>query len=164
LSTLLGSYLGGSITPTLPSITNEIDVAGTPPPGGTWLQSYETSGPGGTQPPLGQPALMFTGSYNIDSVNAGGECNAQTGANCYGAAFGRFAICAPMTTEFCAGDTAFRFDPMHPPVSIVYVSGGAAQGATGGKTGLAGINLGIVDPTGMTTTLDTNPRLTLLGR
>jgi hypothetical protein len=159
LPNLLASYLGGSITPTVPGITNELDVAGTPPPGGTWLQNYETSGPMGAQ-----TGLSFTGSYNIDLVNVAGECNAQTGANCYGAAFGRFAICAPMTTEFCSGNTAFMFDPSHPPVSIVYIAGGAGIGATGGKTGLAGVNLGVVDPTGMTTTLDTNPRLTLLGR
>lgn len=167
LSTLLGSYLGGSITPTLPSITSELDVAGTPPPGGSWMENYETSGPGGTLPPPmmpPSPPLNFSGTYNIDLVNVAGQCNAQTGANCLGPALGRFAICAPMTTEYCSGSTMFVFDPNNPPVSIVYVVGGASQGATGGKTGLAGVNLGIVDSTGMTSTLDVNPRLSLYGR
>jgi Putative Ig domain len=136
LPNLLGSYLGGTLTPSLPSITNEIDVVGTPPPGGTWAQMYETSGPNGSQ-----TNLSFMGNYNLDPT--------------YGAAFGRFAICAPMTMEYC---TNFMFDSNNPPVSIVYITGGASVGATGGKTGLAGFNPGVVQSNG-TATLDMNPRL-----
>ena len=159
LESLLGSYLGGSIAPTLPSVTNEIDVAGTPPPGGVWTQLYETSGPTGAQ-----TGLSFTGSYNIDTVDLVGQCDAMSGANCYGPAFGRFAICAPMTTAYCSGSTAFMFDPNNPPVSIAYVAGGAGVGATGGKAGLATMNLGIVNTQTGTATLDTNPRITILGK
>ena len=141
LSSLLGSYLGGSITPSLSSITNELDVAGTPPPGGTWQQLYETSGPAGSQ-----TGLSLTGTYNLDPT--------------YGASFGRFAICAPNTTQYC---TSFTFDPNNPPVDIVYVVGGGTVGATGGKAGLEGMNLGVAQSNG-TATLDPNPRLSVFGK
>ena len=144
LPNLLGSYLGGTITPSLSSITNEIDVAGTPPPGGTWSQNYETSGPGGSE-----TGLNLTGPYNIDPT--------------YGAGFGRFAICAPMTTEYCMGSSQFMFNPDNPPIEIVYIAGGAQVGATGGKAGLVGINLGLLQSNG-TARIDDHPRLTTFGR
>ncbi len=142
LPSLLGSYLGGTITPSLSSITNELDVAGTPPPGGVWDENYETSGPGGAQ-----TGLTLYGTYNLDPT--------------YGAAFGRFAICAPNTMQYC---TSFTFDPNNPPVEIVYIAGGGAVGATGGKAGLVGINLGVPNPTSGTATLDPNPRISTYGR
>jgi len=73
LSSLLGSYLGGTLTPVSQSVTNEIDVAGTPPPGGIWSTKYDTNGPGGLQ--INQ---MFAGTYAIDAT--------------YGRAFGRFTV------------------------------------------------------------------------
>lgn len=159
LPSLIGSYLGGTITPTLGSITNELDVAGTPPPGGVWNQMYETSGPGGSQ-----TGLTLMGLYFIDNVNPTGTCNPGSGntnlISCYGGAFGRFAICAPNTMQYC---TSFTFDPNNPPVEIVYITGGASVGATGGKTGLAGVNLGVPQSNG-TATLDPNPRLSTYGR
>ncbi|HZP23396.1 MAG TPA: putative Ig domain-containing protein [Terriglobales bacterium] len=155
LPSILGSYLGGSLTPVLPSITNEIDVAQTPPPGGIWAQMYETSGTGGSQ-----TGLTFTGSYNLDTVDIVGMCDPTSGSNCLGAALGRFAICAPMTTQYC---TSFTFDPANPPQSIVYIVGGTAVGATGGKTGLVTLNTGVVQSNG-TATLDPNPRLSTFGR
>jgi Putative Ig domain len=142
LPALLGSYLGGTITPTLSSITNELDVAGTPPPGGIWDQNYETSGPGGPQ-----TGLNLMGTYNLDPT--------------YGAAFGRFAICAPNTANYC---TSFTFDPNNPPVEIIYVAGGGTVGATGGKAGLVGINLGVPNPTSGTATIDPNPRISTYAR
>ncbi len=144
LPNILGSYLGGTITPVLSSITNEVDVAGTPPPGGFWVQNYETSGPGGSL-----TGLNLTGPYGFDPT--------------YGAAFGRFAICAPMTTEFCTGSSQFMFNPDDPPIEILYIAGGAQVGATGGKAGLVGMNVGLLQSNG-TATLDHNPRLTTLGR
>ncbi len=160
LPSLLGSYLGGTITPTLSSITNELDVTGTPPPGGTWAQSYETSGPGGPQ-----TGLSLTGIYNIDDVNPPATCDPQNLISCYGGAFGRFAICAPNnnpnTTSYC---TSFTFDPNNPPVEIVYIAGGGAVGATGGKAGLVGINLGVPNPQSGTATLDPNPRISTYGK
>jgi hypothetical protein len=144
LPNLLGSYLGGTITPVLSSITNELDVAGTPPPGGIWSQNYETSGPGGSA-----TGLNLTGPYGFDPT--------------YGAGFGRFAICAPMTTEYCTGSGAFMFNPDDPPIEIIYIAGGAQVGATGGKAGLVGMNVGLLQSNG-TATLDPNPRLTTLGR
>jgi hypothetical protein len=141
LPSLLGSYLGGTITPSLSSITNELDVAGTPPPGGNWLQNYETSGPNGSQ-----TGLSLMGIYNLDPT--------------YGAGFGRFAICAPNTTQYC---TSFTFDPNNPPVEVVYIVGGGTVGATGGKSGLEGMNFGVPQSNG-TATLDPNPRLSTYGK
>jgi hypothetical protein len=156
LPALLGSYLGGTITPTLGSITNELDVAGTPPPGGFWNQKYETSGPAGQQ-----VGLTLNGTYNLDMVNPVGVCDPTTGTNCLGPAFGRFAICAPNTMQYC---TSFNFDPNNPPVEVLYVAGGATAGATGGKAGLVGVNFGVADQQAGTATLDPNPRLSTYGK
>lgn len=158
LSSFVGSYLGGTLTPVLASVNNEIDVASTPPPGGIWAQNYEISGPGGSLNGLG-----FSGTYNIDTVNPAGQCDPQTGANCLGSAFGRYAICAPNTTQYCTGSSQFTFDPNNPPLSIVYIAGGGAIGATGGKAGLVGLSTGALRSDG-TATLETNPRLSAYGR
>jgi hypothetical protein len=155
IASIIGSYLGGSLTPVLPTVTNQIDVAQTPPPGGIWAQMYETSGTGGSQ-----TGLMFTGTYNLDTVNIAGVCDPMSGANCLGAALGRFAICAPMTPQYC---TSFTFDPNNPPESIVYIMGGTTVGVTGGKTGLATLSTGVVQSNG-TATLDSNPKLSTFGR
>ncbi|HKD83234.1 MAG TPA: putative Ig domain-containing protein [Terriglobales bacterium] len=122
---LLGSYLGGTITPTTSSVTNELDVAGTPPPGGTWAVTYQTNGPGGYQ----MNNMPFMGPYTFDTT--------------YGPAFGRFTVA---TT---GGQ----------PVLILYIAGTGSAGATGGKTGLLYLNVGLYDGTA-----DPNPRLTSLGR
>lgn len=88
LPSLLGSYLGGTLTPSTLNVVNELDVAGTPPPGGTWAVRYDTNGPGGYQ--MDQ---MFSGPYTLDST--------------YGAAFGRFSVSttggAPVTVLYVAG-------------------------------------------------------------
>ena len=136
LPSLLGSYLGGTITPTTSSVTNELDVAGTPPPGGTWAVKYDSNGPGGFL--MDQ---MFSGPYAFDPT--------------YGAAFGRFAVCGSDHT-YC--DT-FMYDPNHPPVAILYIAGSGSPGATGSKAGLIGLNVGKYDGSA-----DPNPRLTSLGR
>jgi len=73
IASILGAYLGGTLTPVSQSVTNEIDVAGTPPPGGIWTSSYYTNGPGGPQ-----GAQRFAGTYAFDST--------------YGRAFGRFTV------------------------------------------------------------------------
>lgn len=158
LSSFVGSYLGGTLTPVLSSVLNEIDVASTPPPGGIWAQNYQISGAAGSQ-----TGLSFMGTYNIDMVNPAGQCDPTTGANCLGSAFGRFAICAPNTTQYCTGNSQFTFDPNNPPLSIVYIAGGGAIGATGGKSGLVGLSTGVAQSNG-TATLDTNPRLSSYGR
>ena len=141
LTSLLGSYLGGTMTPVNSSITNEIDVAGTPPPGGIWEMTYNDSGPTGYQ-----FGFNLLGTYGLDPT--------------YGVPLGRFAICAPNTAQYC---TSFMYDPNNPPVSIVYIVGGGAVGATGGKTGLVGLNLGVPQSDG-TAVVDPNPRLTVYGR
>jgi hypothetical protein len=157
---LLGAFLGGTVTPTTAGVINEVDVAGTPPPGGTWHETYYTSGP----PPTGQQTgLVIDAPYNIDLLNPVGICDPMSGANCLGSALGRFAICAPNTPDYCSGDTAFTFDPTKPPLSIVYVVGGGASGATGGKTGLGAMGVGVPQSDG-TATLDPNPRQSTLGR
>ncbi|HUI84074.1 MAG TPA: Ig domain-containing protein [Candidatus Binatia bacterium] len=137
---ILGSYLAGTITPVLSSVTNEIDVASTPPPGGIFALQYETGGSAGA---LTQPA-SFSGTYGLDPT--------------YGAPLGRFAVCAS-NADYC---TSFMYDANNPPLSIVYVFGGSA-GATGAKTGLFGLNLGVLQMDG-SAIVDPNPRLTLYGR
>jgi len=140
LVNFLGSYLGGTITPVLPTVTNEIDQASTPPPGGKWKQYYETSGPNG-------PSQLenFTGSYAIDPT--------------YGLHYGRFAICAT-NNAYCS---SFTYDPNNPPVDVLYILGSGAAGATGGKSGLGGLNLGLVQSNG-NAAIDPNPRVTAYGR
>ena len=70
---LLGSFLGGTINPTSQSVTNETDVAGTPPPGGIWAVIYDSNGPG--TPQVNQ---KFNGPYVFDPT--------------YGKPFGRFEV------------------------------------------------------------------------
>jgi hypothetical protein len=153
LGNILGSYLGGTITPVLPTVTNELDVAATPPPGGIWLEQYESNGPGGMIPAPGNMIPTFTGSYAIDPT--------------YGAAYGRFAICAS-NAQYCTGSTSFTYDPNNPPVDIVYVLGAGSAGVTGsGKSGLAVVNLGLLPaPPNQNgpATVDPNPRVSFYGR
>ena len=144
LGNFLGAYLGGTITPVLPTVSNEIDVATTPPPGGIWLEQYETN-----PTPSGGLASPFTGSYALDPT--------------YGAAYGRFAICAT-NAQYCTGSTSFTYDPDNPPVDIVYVLGAGSAGVTGGgKSGLGGVNLGLVQ-TNNNAIVDPNPSLSAYGR
>jgi hypothetical protein len=111
---LLGSYLGDTIAPVSSSVTNELDVAGTPPPGGVWLQNYEYSGG------IGQGAGSFLGKYDC-----GGTAPA---CSTIGAAFGRFEVTGP------GSGTA--------QISIMYVLGSGSPGTTGSKGGVVGINVG----------------------
>lgn len=104
---VLGSFLGGTINPTSQSVTNETDVAVTPPPGGIWAVIYDTNGPGGPQ-----SNQTFNGAYAFDPT--------------YGKNFGRFEV----TTT--SGQ----------PVSVLYVASTGSAGATGGKAGLLGLNVG----------------------
>jgi hypothetical protein len=144
LGNILGSYLGGTLTPVLPTVSNELEVAATPPPGGIWLEQYENN-----PTPSGELASPFTGSYALDPT--------------YGAAYGRFAICAS-NAQYCTGSTSFTYDPNNPPVDIVYVLGAGSAGVTGsGKSGLGRLNLGLVQ-TNKDAIVDPNPRLTVLGR
>ena len=114
LPTLLGTYLAGTITPVLPSVTNELDVAGTPPPGGIWAQNYEYSGP------TGQGQNAFLGAYDC----GGTPPLCSTSAT----AFGRYEITGPQT-----GTTQ---------ISILYLLGSGSPGITGSKGGMVGINVG----------------------
>lgn len=111
---ILGSYLGSTITPVLPSVTNELDVSLTPCCGGIWNQQFDASGPGGT---FNQ--VLFSGGYN---------CGA-TFPNCgtFDLAMGRFVITGPGkgTSD----------------VEIVYVIG-AGTGTTGTKGSVIGLNVG----------------------
>jgi hypothetical protein len=112
---LLGSYLGSTITPVSPSVTNELDVASTPPPGGVWTQHYDYSGP------IGQGSqASFTGSYDC-----GGTPPACSNI---GTAFGRFEITGPGTGTS--------------QVSIMYVISAGSPGTTGSKNGIVGMNVG----------------------
>jgi hypothetical protein len=123
-ASLLGAYLGGTINPASHYVTNEVDVAGTPPPGGTWAVVYDTNGLAGLQ-----SNQAFSGPYAIDPT--------------YGAKFGRFEV----TTS--SGQ----------PVTVLYIAGSGSAGATGGKAGLVGLNVGQYNGSA-----DPNPRLTQLGR
>jgi hypothetical protein len=132
---LLGSYLGSTLTPVLPSITNELDVAVTPCCGGKWGQKYDASGPGGivTQ-------AQFDGAYDCDGTAPACDDLAT--------AYGRFEVTGPGT------------DPGKPQIQIMYVLGSATSGITGTKGGLISINVG-QQADG---TVDPNPRLTLYNR
>jgi hypothetical protein len=135
LGNLLGSFLGGTSDPVLSSVTNEVDAALTPPPGGLFLVNYETSGPNG---PQGQQ--KFLGPYNCGNLPGSAQCNAL------GALLGRFVV----TTS----------DPSAPQVMVLYVLGSGASGITGSsKTGLVGLSVGT-----FTGTPETNPRVLNYGR
>lgn len=114
LVTLLGTYLGSTITPVLPSVTNELDVSGTPPPGGFWAQNYEYSGPSG------QGQNSFFGEYGC----GGSPPACSPGATVYG----RYEITGPQAAPT--------------PISILYVIGVGSPGSTGSKGGVVGINVG----------------------
>jgi large repetitive protein len=111
---LLGSYLADTITPVSSTVTNELDVSGTPPPGGLWLQNYNYSGL------IGYGQGSFLGSYDC-----GGTAPA---CSTIGAAFGRFEVTGP------GSGTA--------QISILYVLGSGSPGTTGSKGGVVGINVG----------------------
>lgn len=70
---LLGAFLGGTLDPVSQTVTNEVDVAGTPPPGGIWAVIYNSNGPGGLL-----SNQTFNGGYVFDPT--------------YGANFGRFTV------------------------------------------------------------------------
>ncbi len=114
VGSILGSYLGSTITPVLPSVTNELDVSITPPPAGNWNQQFDSSGPNGTV-----SKAMFAGGYNCGATIP--NCDALD------TALGRFVITGP-------GKNASD-------VEIVYVIG-AGTGTTGTKGGVVGLNVG----------------------
>jgi hypothetical protein len=111
---ILGSYLANTITPVLPSVTNELDVSVTPPPDGIWNQQFDASGPNGT---VNQ--AFFGGAYNCGATIP--SCDSLD------MALGRFVITGP-------GNNASN-------VEIVYVIG-AGTGTTGTKGSVIGLNVG----------------------
>jgi hypothetical protein len=135
IASILGSHLGGTSNPVTSSVTNEVDVALTPPPGGILSLTYETSGPGG---PAGSSQL--TAYYDCADSPGSTTCSAM------GTAFGRFEITTTNT-------------PPSQQISILYLIGGGSSGITGGKTGAVGVNLGTT-----TGAPDPNPRITNYGR
>lgn len=114
VASILGSYLGNTITPVSPSVTNELDVALTPPPKAVWLQNYDFSGP------IGQGQGSFTGSFDCGGT--------PPACSTLGTAFGRFEITGP------GSGTA--------QISILYVLGSGSGIITGSKGGAVGINVG----------------------
>lgn len=114
VAAILGSYLGSTITPMLPSVTNEIDVSLTPCCGGIWAQQFDTSGPAGVV-----TQGSFSGGYNCGATLP--DCDSL------GKAFGRFIVTGP-------GSATSQ-------VEIIYVIG-AGTGTTGSKGGLVGLNIG----------------------
>jgi putative Ig domain-containing protein len=135
IGAVLGSYLGVTLTPATPEITNEVDVAITPPNPNKplWEQKFDSSGP------FGQASQFpFTGSFNCgDTVPACSD---------YGAYFGRFTVTGP-------GDASNS-------ISILYVLGSASSGITGSKGGIMGLNVGQQSDG----TVDPNPRITQYSR
>ena len=135
IGAILGSYLGVTLTPASPDITNEADVAVTPPSvkNPVWDQKYDASGP------LGQTSqVAFTGSYNCGDT--------PPACSNYGSYYGRFTVTGP-------GDASNS-------ISILYVLGSASSGITGGKGGILGINVGEQSDG----TVDPNPRITQYSR
>ena len=76
LAAIIGSYSGGTATPVLASVTNAVEQAITPPPGGNFVITYDSNGP--TDQPGGDFNQAFTGQYALDATT--------------GAAFGKFVI------------------------------------------------------------------------
>ena len=113
IAALLGSFLGSTISPVLPSVTNELDVALTPCCGGIWAQQYQSSGSAGQL--VGQ---QFIGAYDCGATAP--SCDA------IGTALGRFETTGP-------GKASTQ-------ISIIYVVGGNT-GTTGTKGGLVGLNV-----------------------
>jgi hypothetical protein len=114
VGSILGSYLANTITPVLPSVTNELDVSITPCCGGIWNQRFDASGPFGI---VNQ--VLFTGGYNCGATFP--DCDT------FDTSLGRFVVTGP------AKGTS--------DVEIVYVIGSGA-GTTGNKGGLVGLNVG----------------------
>jgi hypothetical protein len=135
LLNLLGSYLGSTLTPTLASITNELDVALTPPPGGIWSYTYDSSGPRGPH-----DQLSYQGKYDCGGT--------APGCSTTGAALGRFEITNPNDQK---------------PLLILYVIGSGSSGTTGSKGGMIGVNVGGIASDG-TTIPEANTRLTSYSR
>lgn len=127
---LLGAYLGGTLSPTVASVTNELDVAATPPPGGIWQETYQTSGPGGVQ--LGQ---MLTANYDCFGTDP-----ACSDLSTY---YGRYELTNPMDNK---------------TLSFFYLEGSGTSGITGTKGGIYGLNVGDIG-SGGTTVTDPNPKL-----
>lgn len=129
LASLLGSYLGGTLTPVSANITNDLEVIGTPPPGGIWDVTFNTSGPTGQL-----NGVVLDLPYILDPT--------------YGTAFGKFELT----------------NSTQPPqnLQILYLVGGTV-GATGGKGGVVGLNVGVLNSDG-TVSPDPNPRLTFDSR
>jgi len=130
IGSILGSYLGVTLTPVTQDVVNELDVALTPSfTSPVWRQTFDASGPFGqtTQFP-------FNGSYTC-----GGTVPACSD---YGSYYGRFTVTGPGT------DTN--------QISILYVLGSASSGITGGKGGILGMNVGQQSDG----TPDSNPRIT----
>ncbi len=134
IASILGSYLGGTSNPVTENVTNELDVALTPPPGGILTLTYETSGPGGPQ--SSQKTLAY---YDCSNDPGSTTCNAM------GAAFGRFEVTPTNTAP-------------SPAISFLYVIGGGSSGITGGKSGLVGVSVGTA-----TGAPEPNPRITNYG-
>jgi Putative Ig domain len=135
IASILGSYLGGTSNPVTASVTNELDVALTPPPGGILSLTSETSGPGGSP-----PQQHFVAYYDCADTPGSTTCSAM------GTFFGRFEVTTANT-------------PPSPQISILYIIGGGTSGITGGKTGLVGVDLGTI-----TGAPEPNPRITNYGR
>jgi hypothetical protein len=137
LASILGSYSGGTQTPVVATVTNAVEQATTPPPGGIFALTFDINGPG--QPAGGNPNLMYSPFYGLDPDTNG------ISSTTIGAAFGKFILIDPTSNQI---------------VSVLYVAGSGSAGATGGKSGLVGLNVGATpdapDPT--------NPRLTVYGR
>jgi len=126
----------------LPTVTNEIDVAFTPPPGGVFAQEYESNGPNG---------VVLAPPHSTARITSIPRTERLTGDS-------------RLRTEHDGYCTSFTYDPNNPPVYIVYILGAGSAGVTGGgKTGLGGVNLGLVQSSGDAVT-DPNPRVSVYGR
>lgn len=114
---LFGNFYGGTDSPVLPSVINEVeaDLASPPPPpgtgNGTFAMTYDSNGPGSGMPQMNQ---MFSGFFCIADGNA---CpNPQQASS----ATGRILI----TTD--SGGTT--------PADILYLVSGGASGVTSAGT------------------------------
>ncbi len=132
LPSFLISYAGGTIQPVSTSVTNESDFTIIPPPGGTLVVTYDTSGPGGPQ-----MNLMLSSPYAL------GDDPGGTGMN----NTGKIILTA-------AGNPV--------PTAIVYMINAAPTPTGGGtidRTNNRWASINIATPSGAA---DPNPRITVV--
>ena len=111
---IFGNFYGGTVTPVLPSVTNEVDSTQVLPPNSTWTSTYDSSGTGGVQ--LNQ---TLNATYCISDPSNPNACLAAGGTN--------------NTSRILIQNGGSTVD-------ILYIVSGGAGGATNANTKVVSIS------------------------